>query len=152
MVKLNKIVVASEMYVEAHNRFSNANSDIDYITSILLSGSIIGIVGELLKEQGGKTTHQNLARMSNFLAEDGDGIQKEGFFRAVYNSLKHAGYTKRNVKASDDLLICADLRLEAARMLDAAKSDFNEIKVSFDIKSKWSSKFISLLESIDSYE
>lgn len=43
MATLNKIQVASEMFVEAHSRYINAIHDIDYITSILLSGAVIGM-------------------------------------------------------------------------------------------------------------
>jgi hypothetical protein len=65
MATLDKIRVASEMFVEAHTRYITASRDIDYITSILLSGAVIGIIGPLLKEQGARTTHELLVRIAN---------------------------------------------------------------------------------------
>jgi len=52
MMTLNKICIASEMFVEAHRLYTEAKADIDYITSILLAGAVLGIISPLLKEQG----------------------------------------------------------------------------------------------------
>jgi hypothetical protein len=67
MAALNKIQLASEMFVEAHARYTSARRDIDYVTSILLSGAVVGIVSPLLKEQGGHTMHELLTRIGNLL-------------------------------------------------------------------------------------
>jgi hypothetical protein len=95
MATLNKVRLASEMFVEAHTRYATASRDIDYISSILLSGAVIGIIGPLLKEQGGRTTHELLARFANAISEPGDDPARDGMFRAVYNSLKHAGNAEK---------------------------------------------------------
>ena len=50
MSQYNKIVVASEMFERSHEVFETAKSDMDYITSIMLSGAVIGIVAPLLLE------------------------------------------------------------------------------------------------------
>jgi hypothetical protein len=105
MPTLNKIQVASEMFVEAHTRYATAGRNIDYITSIMLSGAVVGIIGPLLKDQGSRTTHELLARIANVISEPGDDPANDGMFRAVYNSLKHAGNKRQNVLASDDLEI-----------------------------------------------
>lgn len=152
MASFNKIEIAAEMLVESHDRYLLAGLDIDYIVSILLSGAVIGIVGPLLEEQGGHTTHSLLARISNSI-EPGDPESKDGMFRAIYNALKHAGNDKgkNKVPASADLEIQTDLRLEAARMLDAAKQDFQQISVPQTIRQRLPSRFIALLESEESY-
>ncbi len=153
MASFNKIEIAAEMFVESHDRYHAAGRDIDYIVSILLSGAVIGIVGPLLEEQGGHTAHSLLARISNSIAEPGEPESKDGMFRAIYNALKHAGNDKgkSKVAASADLEIQTDLRLEAARMLDAAKQDFQQISFHQTIGQRLSSRFIALLESGESY-
>lgn len=151
MATLNKVQVASEMFVEAHNRYATASRDIDYITSILLSGAVIGIIGPLLKEQGGRTTHELLARIANAISEPGDDPAREGMFRAVYNSLKHAGNERPKVLASSDLEIHTNLPMEAGRMLDAAKDDFRNVEVSAEVRQGLSTEFIQLITSDDTY-
>lgn len=149
MATLHKIVVAADMFIEAHDRYANATRDIDYIVSIMMSGSVIGIVGPLLKEQGGHTSHSLLARISTKLGGPGSPETKEGMFRAVYNGLKHAG--DRKIPPSSDLLVHVHLEREAAHMLDDAKADFRQIKVTPDIQSKLPSQLLALLESDRDY-
>ena len=153
MASFNKIEIAAEMFVKSHDCYYASGRDIDYIISILLSGAVIGIVSPVLTEQGGHTTHSLLARISNFLAEPDEPESKDGMFRATYNGLKHAGNNmgKNKVAPSADLEIQADLRLEAARMLDAAKQDFREIEIFQAIKERLPSRFLTLLESEEHY-
>lgn len=135
MAVLNKILIAADMFVESHQCFVTAKCDIDYITSLLLSGAVVGIVGETLRDQGGVSTHRSLADLTNFVSETGTPKIPDGAFRMVYNALKHAGDKRNDIRASDDLEIYADLPDEAARMLDAAKADFNRIEISAEIAS-----------------
>ena len=153
MLTLNKVKVASEMFVEAHARYATARRDIDYITSIMLSGAVIGVIGPLLKEQGGRTTHELLVAIANAISSPGDAPAYEGMFRTVYNGLKHAGNDKQKqkVRASDDLEIRTNLPLEAARLLDAAKNDFRNIEVSAEVRQGLSPEFIQLLEAEEDY-
>lgn len=139
------------MFAEAHRRYADAKQEIDYIVSILLSGGAIGIIGPLLKEQGGHTTHELLARISNVIAEPGDTPAHEGMFREIYNSLKHAGNKRQSVAASNDLEIRTDLRREAAYMLHAARDDFRNVGVSDDVRRSLSGDFLGLLESEHEY-
>ncbi len=148
---LDKVALASGMFMEAHRRFRTANGDIDYVVSIMMAGSVIGIIGPLLTEQGGHTSHSILARISNHINEPGAPPAKEGMFRAVYNGLKHSGDKGRNIAPSDDLVIEANLPREAAHMLDDAKADFREIKISADTRAKLSEEFLSALEAVESY-
>ena len=144
MSTYNKIVMASKMLMEAHNRFESAKSEMDYLSSILLSGAVVGIIAPLLEEQGGHPMHEILARISNFIGEE---KMHQGIFREIYNTFKHSGNKRRNIKPSEDLEIEADLKLEAGRMLEAAKTDFKEIKVSSEIRNEISGDFIRFLES-----
>lgn len=151
MATLNKLTVASEMFLEAHHRFKNATEDIDYVVSIIMSGSVIGIVGPLLTEQGGHTSHSLLARISTRLGAPGEPSTKEGMFRFIYNGLKHSGDKIRKINPSGDLLIEVHLEREAAHMLDDARADFREIKVTSDIRDSFSREFVELLQSGESY-
>lgn len=147
MKKYNKIVIASEMFERAHDQFVSAKSDMDYASSLLLSGAVVGIIAPLLADQGGHPTHDLLVRIGNVISEQGDEKQHVGLYRAAYNSLKHAGNHRKNLKPSEDLEFETDIRLEAARMLDAAKTDFKEITVTSKIHQQCSQSFIKLLES-----
>lgn len=152
MEQYNKIVVASLMFTEAHQRYINAKQDMDYIISILLTGSVIGIIAPLLKEQGRRTSHQSSVDICELLTVDGEKNPiHEVNFRETYNSLKHARNDRKKVKAHDDLIIKTDLRLEAAYLLDDAKEDFCSIIFSADVRSKISDEFLTLLESTDCY-
>lgn len=148
----NKVQVASQMFIEAHDRYMRATQDIDYIVSIVLSGAVVGIVSPLLKEQGGHTTHSLLARISTLIAEPGEQPTREGVFRTIYNAFKHAGNERRNIAPSIDLEIQTNLKSEAAHMLHAAKQDFREINVLLETINCLSQQFIGLLESDESYE
>jgi hypothetical protein len=151
MKSFDKIQIASDMFVEAHNRYMGAKQEIDYVVSILLSGAIIGIIGPLLNEQGGHSTHELLAKISNAISEGGDDAAHEGMFREIYNSLKHAGNKRRKIVASDDLEFKTDLKKETARMLDTAKDDFRNIEVSIEVRSHLSARFLELLQLEDGY-
>jgi hypothetical protein len=150
MKMYNKIQVASDMFVEAHNRYTSPKNEIDNIVSILLSGAVVGIISPLLKEQGGHTEHELLSRISNSIADHGEKPVNESFFREIYNSLKHAGNNRKHVVASSDLEITTDLKREAAHMIDAAKEDFRNITISSEVRNKLSQEFFKLLEPIDS--
>ena len=156
MSKYNKIVLASKMFIEAHNKFDSAKSEMDYVSSILLSGAVVGIVAPLLEEQGGHPMHEILARISNdvmihFMVSEGNERAHQSIFRKTYNAFKHAGNKRMNIKPTEDLEIETDIKLEAGRMLDVAKSDFKQIEISRNIRSQISNEFIQLLESEREY-
>jgi hypothetical protein len=147
----NKIRVASKMFTEAHNRYVNAKGDIDYIASILLSGAVMGIVSPLLREQGGHTSHELLAKIAKLTAEQGESPAREGLFRAIYNGLKHAGDDRQGIAASEDLELDVDLPREAAHMLDDAKADFKAIAVARELRAQIPQEFFALVLSDDDY-
>lgn len=150
MASLHKIELASEMFLEADRRFREAAGDVDYVVSLLLSGAVAGIVGPLLEEQGGKSSHTNLARIATLLAPNEPPV-KPTEFRAAYNALKHAGNAGRKIPPSHDLEVEIDLRHEAAHMLDAAKEDFRQISLHADLHQRLPEQFIQLMESDESY-
>ena len=123
----------------------------DNVVSILLSGAVVGIISPLLKEQGGRSTHELLAKIGNLVAERGSDAAHEGMFRVAYNSLKHSGSGRAKVNPSADLEIDHDLRMEAAHMLDAARDDFRNITVSANVRRQLSQEFVALLEAVDDY-
>lgn len=151
MKRYNKIVVASEMFERAHHQFMSAKSDMDYASALLLSGAVVGIIAPLLAEQGGHPTHDLLARIGTAISEPGDPKQHGGLYRVAYNSLKHAGNDRKKLKASEDLEFETDIRLEAARMLDAAKADFKEVTVAAKVREQCRQTFIALLMSEHEY-
>jgi len=151
MKKYNKIVIASRMFERAHEQFVSAKSEMDYASSLLLSGAVVGIIAPLLAEQGGHPTHDLLVRIGNAISGQGDEKQHVGLYRTAYNSLKHAGNDRKNLKPSEDLEFETDIRLEAAYMLDAAKADFKEITVAGKVHQQFSQSFIALLETEREY-
>ena len=150
MAAYNKVILASEMFIEAHERFLSATRDVDYVISLMLSGAVVGIVAPLLNEQGKPSMHQLLARLSDIAEPDGKRAH-EGMFRAVYNGLKHAGNSRKGIAASADLSLNGDLRLEAAEMLEAAREDFTKILVTTDLHDQLSPRFVTLLRSSVDY-
>jgi hypothetical protein len=140
----NKVVLASEMFVEAHEKFTAAARDVDYVVSLMLSGAVVGVIAPLLNEQGKPSMHQLLARLSNIAEPDGEPAHA-GLFRAVYNGLKHAGNPRKRVAASADLSLNADFRLEAAELLEAPREDFTKILVTSEVRAQLSPRFVTLL-------
>lgn len=89
MDRYNKIVMASKMFMEAHKLFMDAKNEMSYVSSILSSGAVVGIIAPLLEEQGGHPMHEILARISNVMTEEGEEEMHQGIFRETYNAFKH---------------------------------------------------------------
>ena len=133
------------MLLEAQQKYTGAKCDIDYVNSILLSGAVVGIIAPLLEEQGGHPMHEILARITNVISSEDDEKCHKGVFRQTYNSFKHAGNNRKNIKPSEDLELETNVKLEAGRMLEVAISDFKEITVSNEVRNSISQEFINLL-------
>jgi hypothetical protein len=144
MTSYNKIVIASQLFQRAHEQFEMAKTDIDYGSSLLLSGAVVGIIAPVLSEIGSRPMHDILADIANVISDSDSQKYHSGLFRAAYNSLKHAGNERRKVAPSDDLEFETDLRLEAAHMLDVAKSDFKELRNLVIVREQCSKEFIEL--------
>ncbi|MCK7595630.1 hypothetical protein [Pseudomarimonas salicorniae] len=151
MPTYRKVHLAALMLLEADTRFSQGRSDEDFLAAIVLSGAVLGIVSPLLKEHGGHSYHSILAEISGILHPEKEGPVHEGVFRTVYNGLKHAGDNRRSLKPSEDLLIEAELRLEAARMLEAATHDFREVPLHEVDRESLPSAFLELLREHKDY-
>lgn len=138
--KYDKRLIAADMLEEAINKFKTAESDLDYIQSILLAGASIGITNPLLSENQRQTAHEksaeNVIRIREYsLGRELSQQEREDVFRGAmrfnkqaYNSLKHAG--KGKLAASDDLEIETDFAVEAEELLWAAIEDFKGLPIS----------------------
>jgi hypothetical protein len=144
MAQYSKILLASQMFEKAHSEFVNAESDMDFINSILLSGAVVGMISPLMEEQGGCSTHRFLTRIGNARSSEKKHI---GMYRHIYNSLKHSGDSRNKVLASEDLSFEADLKYEAGKMLYCAKSDFNDVLIPNEQINLLSEQFKCLLSS-----
>jgi len=155
----NKILLAGELLVEAANEFRLAKNDVGYAKSILLAGAVSLITTPYLRELGIDSMHESLAKVA--VQMDGTDISKLtalelkdavgkgiGYFRFIYNSLKHSGDVRRAIKPSDDLNFSADLREEADWLIDAAISDFTRLPhEQTTINNVFSDELLTLLQS-----
>ncbi|CAH9054388.1 hypothetical protein PSEHALCIP103_01025 [Pseudoalteromonas haloplanktis] len=138
---MDKRVIAAELIYEAVEEYKNAQSDIGYIKSILLSGAAIYLVGPLI-EDAGKTSElskekhaQTSVRFSKYfssreLTEDEiKDIKKRSRIenRRVYNSLKHTGNRFENLSAISDLEIDVDFKAEAEELIWDIIDDYNNM-------------------------
>ncbi|TJY55903.1 hypothetical protein E4T66_20150 [Sinimarinibacterium sp. CAU 1509] len=135
----NKILLAGELLVDAEKTYRSGETDGEFAKSILLAGAVIGIVAPLLEEQKIKSSHVQLAEMAARLRgldvtnlppkKRGREIGRSiGFYRLVYNSLKHAG-DREKVKPSQDLLFDANLKEEAGHLISSAIDDYNKLSL-----------------------
>ena len=146
MTQYNKIVVASEMFVEAHGRYVSGARDIDYIASLVLSGAVCSIVSRLLQQQGDGTFHTVLASLFEQATD-------EGVLRSIYDGFTQAVYKRTETLQPADIIIRADLRKEAAWMLEAAREDFSKIIIERGALDELSSDFLKLIrEPVDYVE
>ena len=155
----NKILLAGELLVEAANEFRQAKSDVGYAKSILLAGAVSLITTPYLSELGIDSMHESLAKAA--VQMDGTDISKLtakqlyeavgkgiGYYRFTYNSLKHSGDKRRDIKPSDDLNFTANLREEANWLIDAAISDFSRLPHQLStINNVFSDELRTLLQS-----
>jgi hypothetical protein len=150
----NKIILAGELLVEAANECRAAKNDVGFAKSILLAGAVSLIITPWLEEIGIESMHVYLARRAVELSgkklsakeleqEIGKGI---GYFRLVYNSLKHSG--RKGVKPSDDLTFEADLKEEAYLLIDAVIFDYKRLPLALGvINTMLTSELLTLLQS-----
>ena len=129
------------MLEEAILKFKVAETDLDYIQCILLTGASIGITSPLLSEAQKKSSHEKSAENVIKLREHSLGrplneTERKQIFsgslrfnKQAYNSLKHAG-KGNSLAASDDLEINADFFEEAEELLWAAIEDFRNLPIS----------------------
>lgn len=151
MATYSKIMLAMDMVSKSYDNYVNAKTELDYISSILLSGASLGIIQPLIRERGGKSFHKILETlMKRITLNDRDIKAHEGVFRQTYNSIKHAGNVRQNILPSDDLYINTNFKKEASRMLKACKEDFLKLN-SCDVlgASCLPIDFVEFLENIN---
>lgn len=136
MIKtINKIDLCVDMII-ASARSLKQGSDIDYVSSILLSGAVNEILEPLFEELNIKTKRGNHAELTAHIAKrisnkaiDAERVKKSAFRNSkfIYNTLKHAGDKKDGkftVAPSSDLEIDVNLMDEAKRSLGFAIDNF----------------------------
>ncbi|MBK0114496.1 MULTISPECIES: hypothetical protein [unclassified Delftia] len=156
MKTYNKLVLGSEILVDASETYKNANCDAHFARAILLAGAVLEIIRPLLEELKIDTPMDELADLAHMVEHGIPAANKDDrniylrFYKATYNSLKHAGkdYGRNQKKASDDLEIEADLQEEARELIDFAIRSFKRLPLSLDLVAfQLSDKFLDIVHS-----
>ncbi|MDI1349695.1 hypothetical protein [Aquabacterium sp.] len=154
----NKISLAGELLVEAIKIYRHGETNIDFSKSILLAGAVIGIVAPYLEELGIKPTQIRLAELATSLrnidleqlkqTERKKEIAKSiKLYRMTYNSLKHAGESKK-APPSQDLTFEANLKEEAYYLIGHAIDDFKKIPFTpKQLNNEFSDDLLDLLQA-----
>jgi hypothetical protein len=155
----DKIQLAGEMLATAAQDYKNAKNDMDYVKCILMAGAVINIAYPLVKQFGGSTQAAESAKLATRIMEIQQGVrfgkkqknQQIARFMAhnnfIYNSLKHAGDTSRNLKPSDDINFDADLKVEAEQKILDAKAEFSRLPLAQGAINKFSDELHDFLSS-----
>ena len=149
---MDKREIAANMILKSVRSFIEAEDDFDYIASILLAGSSLGLTEPLLKQKGTQTAsyksadtiiamrEANIYWEGNTLIVDKSArtlsrserqqIRKEARILDldVYNSLKHTGKPWDKVAPFDDLEINTDFKATAEAVIFDAIDDFNALE------------------------
>lgn len=139
MTRRNKLDIASQLLLSAARDFEVAATDADYVKCILLAGAVVNICYPIVEETGGKSSQRASAELATKLMEmrTGEPLDKKaqdaqvkrfiGFDGFVYNTLKHAGDTRKKIAAIDDIFFEADLKREARNLILTAIDDFRSV-------------------------
>lgn len=155
MKTLDKINLCVDLLLESASELRGAERDIHFVKSILLSGAVNEIIEPLLKEHDIPLPRGVFVDLATRLAKPEDIQRKEKlktrFFnisKSIYNALKHAGGNGKS--ASQDLIIEADLQVEAEESFLLALSNFEALpppyKTQEKIKSAYSDEFLELFQ------
>ena len=146
MTQYNKVLLASQIFAEAHQRLGNAARDTDYITSLMLAAATCGIVSPLLQQPAKGAFHTVLASLFK-------QSHDEALFGSFYEGLKHTRYKRTKISFAAVLTINADLRKEAAWMLEAAREDLSKVIIERAVLDELPDAFLKLIrEPIDYVE
>ena len=155
----DKIQLAGEMLATAAHDYKNAKNDMDYVKCILMAGAVINIAYPLVKQFGRTTQAAESAKLATRIMEIHQGVkfgekqrkQQIAKFIAnnnvIYNSLKHAGDSSRNLKPSDDINFDADLKVEAEQKILDAKAEFRRMPLGQGAINKFSDDLHDFLSS-----
>lgn len=159
MTKHNKLHLASQLLLSAARGFETATSDADYVKCILLAGAVVNICYPIVEEAGGKSRQRARAELATKLTEvrngepltakDWDAQVKRfiGFDTFVYNTLKHAGDTRKKVAAIEDIFFEADLKCEAQELILTAIDDFRAVPHSQGAIASFDPELLTLVNS-----
>jgi hypothetical protein len=159
MTRHNKLHLASQLLLCAAREFEAATTDADYVKCILLAGAVVNICYPIVEETGGKSRQRSRAELATKLTEvrngeslttkDWDAQVKRfiGFDTFVYNTLKHAGDTRKKVAAIDDIFFEADLKDEAQELILTAIDDFTAVPHSQGAIVSFAPELLTLVNS-----
>lgn len=155
----NKLHIASQLLLSAARDFESATTDTDYVKCILLAGAVVNICYPVVEETGGKSSQRASAELATSLTEihTGEPLDTKaraaqvkrfiGFNTYVYNSLKHAGDTRKKVDAIDDIFFEADLKHEAENLVLDAIKDFMSVPHSQGAIANFDTELLTLVNS-----
>lgn len=164
---INKIDICVDMIL-ASAKALKAGNQIDFVTSILLSGAVNEILEPLLQEKNIKSKRGEFAlRAACILSKTSGGspihekTRKSAFAnsKSIYNALKHAGDKKSDgswkIKPSSDLIMDVDLCDEAEWSLSFALDNFLALPEPYVTQQKinqvYSDEFLDIFQTL-SYE
>lgn len=159
MERHNKLYLASQLLLSSAKGFDEATTDADYVRCILLAGAVVNICYPIVEETGGKSKHRARAELATKLTEvrNGESLPAKdweaqvkrfiGFDTFVYNSLKHAGDTRKKIAAIDDIYFEADLKGEAEELILTAIHEFREVPHSQGAIAKFDPELLVLVNS-----
>lgn len=159
MTKHNKLHIASQLLLSAARDFEVATTDADYVKCILLAGAVVNICYPIIEEVGGTSSQRATAELATRLTEirTGEPLDRKsrealvkrfiGFDTFVYNTLKHAGDTRKSVAAVDDIVFEADLRREAKDLILTAIDDFRSVPHAQSAIANFDPELLTLVNS-----
>jgi hypothetical protein len=159
-MKIDKISLCEDMLLSSARFYKNGICDVDFATSILLSGAVNEITEPLLKELGIKTRRGCFSELAAKLSKSEKSLEDKekihfGLSKSVYNSIKHAGSGERGKKiinASEDLEIFANLKGEASWSLSFALENFLALPEPYVTQQRinhvYSDEFLDLFQTL----
>lgn len=156
-MKINKISLCEDMLLTSARFYKNGTCDIDFATSILLSGAVNEITEPLLKELDIKTKRGHFSELAAKLSKSEKTIKEKEkihykLTKSIYNSIKHAGDHNRKFKPSEDLEIFANLKDEAEWSLSFALDNFLALPAPYVTQQKinhvYSDEFLDLFQTL----
>ena len=156
-MKINKISLCEDMLLASARFYKNGTCDVDFATSILLSGAVNEITEPLLKEFSIKTRRGHFSELAAKLSKSEKSIERKqkihfALTKSVYNEIKHAGDHNGKVKPSEDLEIFANLKDEAEWSLSFALNNFLALPAPYVTQQKinhiYTDEFLDLFQTL----
>ncbi len=154
-MKINKISLCEDMLLASARFYKNGTCDVDFATSVLLSGAVNEITEPLLRELDIKTKRGRFSELAAKLSKSEKTIKEKEkihytLTKSIYNSIKHAGDQNGKVKPSEDLEIFSNLKDEAEWSLSFALDNFLALPAPYVTQQKinniYSDEFLDLFQ------